>query len=36
MKFMNLESEQYNYNNNNLFQNNYNIKKSFTPWKKIN
>ena len=25
-----------NYNNNNLFQNNYNIKKSFTPWKKIN
>ena len=25
-----------NYNNNNLFQNNYNIEKSFTPWKKIN
>ena len=25
-----------NYNNKNLFQNNYNIEKSFTPWKKIN
>ena len=25
-----------NYNNNNLFKNNYNIEKSFTPWKKIN
>ena len=25
-----------NYNNNNLFQNNYNIEKRFTPWKKIN
>ena len=27
--------DNYN-NNNNLFQNNYNIEKSFTPWKKIN